>query len=54
MKIKITNKQIKEAFKYIIYVENLKLIDYAYNGESASWYNCGVYGWNYDVYNYVI
>lgn len=51
MKLKVTNKKLKECFKYIIYVDDLKLIDYVYN-EGASWYNCGVYGWNYDVFNY--
>lgn len=48
MKIRVTNKAVKGAFKNIIVVPNcaLRALDYL----EANYYSCGSYGWNYDAY----
>lgn len=51
MKLKVTNKQLKGSFQNIIYMDNLHFLSYAVT-DGASFYNSGVYGWNYDVYVY--
>lgn len=51
MKRKVTNKQLKESFQNIIYMDNLHFLSYAIT-DGATFYNSGVYGKNYDVYIY--
>lgn len=48
MKIRVTNKAIKDAYKNVILVRNceLKILDYL----DADYYNYGVEGWKYDAY----
>lgn len=49
MKTKITSKELKRRFDKIIsigYCSAQKLL----RNHSPIWYNCGVYGWNYDAY----
>lgn len=48
MKIRTTNKAIKDAYKNIIVVPNcaLRVLDYL----EADYYNCGTFGWNYDAF----
>lgn len=48
MKIKITNKFVKSNYAIRIYCDNLRLLQYL----DCKMYNCGVYGWNYDLYEY--
>ena len=49
MKIKMTNKQVKERFPYIKMAGYCDL-HFLLNNEEPIAYTCGVYGWNYDVY----
>ena len=49
MKIKVTRNQLKNHYANIIsipYCELQNLLSY----EDATFYNAGVYGWNYDAY----
>lgn len=49
MKLKVTKKQIKENYKFIIeasYCELQDLLSY----KNSNFYTCGVYGWNADIY----
>ena len=48
MKFKTTNKQVKEHYNYIIQASDLRLLDYI----EPLMYNAGVYGWNYDLYDF--
>ena len=47
-KVKISNKFVKENFSTRIYCNNTRLLYYL----DCRFYNCGVYGWNYDLYEY--
>ena len=50
MKAKLTNKQVKEMFPGIKCAGYCDL-QHLLNGIEPVAYTCGVYGWNYDVYN---
>lgn len=49
IKIKVTQKQIKEGFKNIIRVGYGDL-QYLLNYKTPTYYTSGVYGWNSDIY----
>lgn len=49
MKLKISNKEIKQRFKNIIVIGYCNA-QYLLKGIEPTFYNCGVYGWNYDLY----
>lgn len=46
-KLRVTNKWVKENYKIRINCNDLKLLNYL---DHAVFYNCGVYGWNYDLF----
>lgn len=48
-KIKTTNKYIKMVWKKVYRCGYCDL-QYIMKGEEPTYYNCGVYGWNYDAY----
>ena len=48
-KIKTTNKYIKTVWANVYRCGYCDL-QYIMKGEDPVYYNCGVYGWNYDVY----
>lgn len=48
-KIKTTNKYIKTVWNNVFRCGYCDL-QYIMKGEEPVYYNCGVYGWNYDVY----
>lgn len=48
-KIKTTNKYIKMVWKNVYRCGYCDL-QYIMKGEDPVYYNCGVYGWNYDAY----
>ena len=48
-KIKTTNKYIKAVWGNVYRCGYCDL-QYIMRGEEPVYYNCGVYGWNYDVY----
>lgn len=48
-KIKTTNKYIKAVWKNVYRCGYCDL-QYIMKGEDPVYYNCGAYGWNYDVY----
>lgn len=48
-KIKTTNKYIKLVWRNVYRCGYCDL-QYIMRGEDPVYYNCGVYGWNYDVY----
>ena len=48
-KIKTTNKHIKAIWNNVYRCGYCDL-QYIMRGEEPVYYNCGVYGWNYDVY----
>lgn len=50
MKIKTTKKQITNNYINIICVGYCDL-SYLLKGQNASYYTCGVYGWNADIYH---
>jgi len=50
MKYKTTSKAIKRNFYYIIPVDYCELQSLLRH-QSPEAYTCGIYGWNYDVYN---
>lgn len=47
-KLKITNKWVKENYQIRVYCDCLDLLQYL----DCRFYNCGTYGWNYDLYEY--
>ena len=49
MKFRTTNKQIKNNYGYIVRVGYCDLQDLL-TGVDPFAYTCGVYGWNFDVY----
>lgn len=49
MKIKLTNKQVKAAF-YNIRCAGYCELQHLLRGTQPVAYTCGIYGWNYDVY----
>lgn len=49
MKIKTTRKNVQNRFKKVFCTGYCDL-QYIMNGEEATFYNCGTYGWNFDVY----
>lgn len=49
MKNKITRKIINENYTNVYNVGRCGISDF-YQSEDAKYYNCGIYGWNYDVY----
>ena len=49
IKIKVTQKQIKEGFKNIICVDCCGL-QYLLNYKEPTYYTSGIYGWNADIY----
>lgn len=49
MKVKLTNKQIKQMYPNIKKCGYCDL-EFLLNNVSPIAYTCGVYGWNYDVY----
>lgn len=51
MKIKVTQKQIKEGYDKILIVGYCDLY-YLLRGLDPRYYTCGVYGWNSDIYHY--
>ena len=48
-KIKVSCKELKERFDNVIVAGYCDLQDLL-SQENAVFYNCGVYGWNFDVY----
>lgn len=48
-KVRITRKELKELSGTLVQTGYCDLQDLLYN-HSADFYNCGVYGWNFDVY----
>ena len=48
-KIKTTNKYINQVWKNVFRCGYCDL-QYIMRGEEPVYYNCGVYGWNYDAY----
>ena len=48
-KIKTTNKHIKAVWGHVYRCGYCDL-QYIMRGEEPVYYNCGVYGWNYDAY----
>lgn len=52
MKTKTTNKFINAMYNNVFYVMpgDLNSLYKIMYGESPVYYNCGVYGWNYDCY----
>ena len=48
-KIKTTNKYIKQVWKHVYRCGYCDL-QYIMRGDEPMYYNCGIYGWNYDVY----
>ena len=48
-KIKTTNKYINNAWRKVFRCGYCDL-QYIMRGEEPVYYNCGVYGWNYDAY----
>lgn len=48
MKSEITSKKLKRMYR--VYRVNSSEIQYSFLGKPPIFYNCGVYGWNYDVY----
>lgn len=49
MKIKLTNKTVKSAFRNIRRAGYCEL-QHLLRGTQPVAYTCGIYGWNYDVY----
>lgn len=49
MKVKITEKQLKNSYKNIISV-NYCGLQYLLNRINANYYTAGIYGWKSDVY----
>lgn len=49
MKFKTTNNNIKTGYAHILKIGYCGA-QYLLTGQEARAYNCGVYGWNYDVY----
>ena len=50
MKMKTTNKQIREGYAKIINIGYCKGW-YLLQGQEPRYYTCGVYGWNQDTYH---
>lgn len=50
-KIKITNKDVKNYYNRILDCGS-QSAGYLLGYSSARFYNCGVYGWNYDIYDF--
>lgn len=48
MKTEITSKKLKRMYR--VYRVNSSEIQYSFLGKPPTFYNSGVYGWNYDVY----
>jgi hypothetical protein len=48
MKIKVTRKFVNQYGKIKIRIPNS---GYLFPSCSADWYNCGVYGWNWNAWN---
>lgn len=51
MKVRVTQKQIKEGYDKILIVGYCDLY-YLLRGLDPRYYTCGVYGWNSDIYHY--
>lgn len=51
MKIKVSQKQIKEGYDKILIVGYCDLYSLL-RGLEPRYYTCGVYGWNSDIYHY--
>lgn len=49
MKIKTTRKNINNNYRKVFYTGYCDL-QYIMKNFDATYYNCGTYGWNYDVY----
>ena len=49
VKFKTTDREIKEGFARVIRIGYCEA-QYLLNFENAIAYNCGAYGWKYDVY----
>ena len=49
MKIKTSMKNIRQAWKKVFYCGYCDL-QYIMRGAEPTYYNCGVYGWNCDIY----
>ena len=50
MKVKITRKSVKCLFNKVLYCGYCDLQNIM-RGVETRFYNCGIYGWNYDVYD---
>ena len=49
MKLKVTNRCVRENYKYILCSNNIEYILH-YCGFGAKYYNAGQFGWNWDCY----
>lgn len=49
-KMKTTRKQLNRCFSRIFWCGYCDLQNILHN-DSPKFYNCGIYGWNYDVYD---
>lgn len=49
-KVKISNKKAKELYDVIIQASDLKMLHYL--DDRNIFYNSGVYGWNWDIYDF--
>ena len=49
-KIKISGRELKARYEYIYQVGYCDLDPFFKKVDDPMFYNCGVYGWNYDVY----
>lgn len=52
MKAKITNKEVRLMYDNILLCKDANLENLLASRFSARFYNCGTYGWNYDVYSF--
>jgi biotin carboxylase len=50
MKFKTTKKEIKKGYYYVFQCGYCDLQN-LFHGKSAEAYTCGVYGWNFDLYD---
>ena len=52
MKAKITNKEVRSMYDNVLLCNNANLENLLASRFPARFYNCGTYGWNYDVYSF--
>lgn len=53
MKTYVTNKQLKNHYDIMLRVASYEL-NTLLSYEDAKYYNGGIYGWNFDVYTFVV